>query len=203
MPRARPLLTVGLALIALAFAGFLVTMIATSAAARHDGVEDLTTAWKAAGPTPLGGSTTVTVPPRETLVAFLVGTQLGGAAGTSTGRCAADADGHGITLGWPVDVNPSVEATLTHGSDLVAVAGWTNPGNAPVAVRISCNSVDSGVDHFVAVPTRTAAVRHTPWFQPWGWAGLAGVGAVLIGLGVVRGLRQFGGSAGPTGDPTG
>lgn len=198
------MLTIGLALIALAFAGFLVTMIATSMSARpggarDPGVEDLSDAWRAAGPTPLGGSTAVRVPPRETLVAFLVGTQLGGAAGTSTGRCAADADGREITLGWPVDVNPSVDATLTHGSDLVAVGGWTNPGNASVAVRVSCNSADSGVDHFVAVPTRTAVVRHIPWFQPWGWAGLAGFGAMLLGAGVFRGLR----SAGPAGDPTG
>lgn len=175
--------------------GFLATMLVTSFRSQPDSVDDLTPAWREAAATALGGSTTVTVPPGETLVAFLVGTQLGGRAGTAAGRCTAHSGDARIDLGWPVHVNPSVDATLTRGRDLVAVAGWTNPGTRAAVVDISCDSADSGVDHFVAVPSRTAVVTRSPWFQPWGWAALAGVGAMLIAAAALFGLRS-----GPAGD---
>lgn len=192
------LVKTGLAVIAVAAIGFVATMLATSFRAQPQGFEDLSPVWRGARATPLGDSTTVVVPARDTLVAFLVGTQLGGLAGTSSARCTAWTGGAKVDLGWPVQINPSVDATLTQGRELVAVAGWTNPGDDPVAVDISCTSSDSGVEHFVAVPTRTAVVARSPWFQPWGWAALAGLGAALIALAVLLGLRS-----GPSGDPTG
>ena len=183
------LVKIGAAVAALAVAGWLVTGVVLSFASRPTATEDLTTAWTQAGATPLGGAATVTVEPGSTLVAFLVGTQLLGTAGTTTGSCTAtDADGP-LTLGWPVHVNRSLNGVLTGDQETVAIAGWTNRNSAPATVRIRCDSGDSTVDHFVAVPTRTAVVASGRWFQPWGWVGLGLLGFILIGIGFARILK--------------
>lgn len=188
MVRSR-LIKIGAAIVAVAVIGWLATTIALSFAARPDGTEDLTAAWTSAGATPLGRPTEVTVPAGSTLVAFLVGTQLLGGAGTTTGTCTATDAGVPLALGWPVHINHSLSGVLPDGRETVAIAGWTNRSGAPVTARIRCGSGDSTVDHFVAVPTRTAVVESRPWFQPWGWAGLAATGFVLMGIGFARILK--------------
>lgn len=188
----RRLVAAGLCLAAIAAVGWLVTVVGISFATAPDAIEDLTAAWKSAGPTPLGGATTVRVAHGETMVAFLVGTDLSGIAGTSTGTCSADAQGQAVELGWPVHINQSLTGLLVAGQEAVPVAGWTNDlsGGEPVTVRITCTSSDSTVDHFVAVATKTAVVEADPWFQPWAWVGIGAVGVVLTGLGISRLSRQ-------------
>lgn len=182
----RGWVAIGAVIAAVAFAGWLATMLALSFAANPDTTEDLTTEWIESGATPLGSPDTVTVPAGQTLVAFLVGTQLRGIAGTTTGTCTASAAGRPLTLGRPVHVNRSLTEILTDGQETVAVAGWTNHSAAPVEVRITCDSRDSTVDHFVAVPSRTAVLESRPWFQPWGWAGLGALGVALALAGLLR-----------------
>jgi glycogen debranching enzyme len=147
---------------------------------KPDTTEDLTTAWTEAGPTRLGQPTTVGVPPGQTLVAFLVGTQLNTTAGTSTGSCTATRDGRPVDLSWPVQIDRSLTGVLTDGQQTVAIAGWTNNANSDVRIEIRCSSADSGVNHYVAIPTRSAVLTKNPWFQPWGWIALATVGVGLI-----------------------
>lgn len=182
----------GLCLAALATAGWLVTLVAVSFLAAPGTVEDLTAAWKSAGPTPLGATKTVRVAHGDTLVAFLVGTDLSGIAGTTTGTCSADSPGQPIELGWPVHINQSLTGLLDAGQETVAITGWTNdvPGEEPTTVRITCSSSDSTVEHFVAVVTKTAVVEADPWFQPWAWVGLGALGMVLVGVGIARLTRQ-------------
>ena len=184
----RGFIVAGLCLVAIAAAGWLVTLIAASFAAATDTVEDITAAWKSAGETALGATTTVRVAHGDTLVAFLVGTDLSGIAGTTTGTCSADSPEHTVGLGWPVHINHSLTGVLEAGRETVAIAGWTNdlPGDQPVAINISCTSSDSTVDHFVAVATKTAVVEADPWFQPWAWVALGAVGVVLTGVGIAR-----------------
>lgn len=182
----RAWVVIGVAVAAVALAGWFTTMLALSFAANPDTTEDLTAEWIRSGPTPLGSPDTVTVPAGQTLVAFLVGTQLRGIAGTTTGTCAASTDGHPLPLGWPVHVNRSLTGILTDGQETVAVAGWTNHSASPVTVQITCDSRDSTVEHFVAVPSRTAALETRPWFQPWGWAGLGAFGVAVALAGLLR-----------------
>lgn len=198
-PRSSPagrLVRLGIAVILAAAVGVIATSLVTSFRDKSDSAEDLSAVWRAAGATPLGHSTTVTVPAHQTLVAFIVGTDLGGLPGTTSGSCTADTAGTKISLGWPVHIDSSIDAGLARGLDRVAVAGWTNRGDGPAPVDISCTSADSGVKHFVAVPTRTAVVEHHPWFQPWGWVALAGLGAALIAWAAALGRRSR-----PSGDP--
>lgn len=178
----------GLCLAAAAATGWLVTFVSVSFAAAPGTVEDLTAKWKSADPTPLGASTTVEVAHGDTLVAFLVGTDLSGIAGTTTGTCSASAPGHAVELGWPVHIDHSLTGLLEADQETVPIAGWTNdlPGDQPVSVRVTCTSSDSTVDHFVAVPTKSAALEADPWFQPWGWVGLGALGIVLTGVGIAR-----------------
>ncbi|MGV0991362.1 MAG: hypothetical protein ACOYB7_03825 [Mycobacterium sp.] len=176
----------GLALMAVALVGFVATLVIHPLLLRPHSFEDLTAAWSKAGPTALGTSAAVAVPPGATLVAFLVGTQLLGSAGTTTGTCSATSAGRTIELGSPVQIERSLTGILKPGQETVAVAGWTNNGSADARVEISCQSSDSGVDHFVAVPTRTGVVDHNPWFQPWAWVALAVAGGAVMGAGLVR-----------------
>lgn len=184
------LLSWGLGAIIAAVLGWVATFLAGSALDRPDGVEDLTAAWNAAGDTPLGEATTVTVPPEQTLVAFLVGTDLVSIAGTTTGDCRATADGRSVDLDWPVQIDPSLSGILSSGQQVVAIAGWANTGADPADVEITCSSGDSTVDHFVAVPSRTATLPSRPWFQPWGWVALGSFGAVAVAIGVSRGIAR-------------
>lgn len=188
----RRLVVFGFCLVAIAVAGWLVTLVGVSFATAPDAVEDLTPAWKSAGPTPLGATATVHIDHGETLVAFLVGTDLSGIAGTTTGTCSAGALGRTVELGWPVHINQSLTGVLDPGQETVPVVGWTNdlPGDEPATVHITCASSDSTVDHFVAVPTKTAVVETDPWFQPWAWVGIGALGVVLLGVGVARLPRQ-------------
>ncbi|HPX37997.1 MAG TPA: hypothetical protein PLH92_14560 [Mycobacterium sp.] len=190
------LVRLGVAIIVAAAIGLVATALTISFRNKSDVVEDISAAWRAADATPLGQSTTLTVPAHHTLVAFIVGTDLGGLPGTSSGSCAAEAAGTKIDLGWPVHIDSSVDAALTGGLERVAVAGWTNRGDGPRVVDISCTAADSGVKHFVALPTRTAVVEHRPWFQPWGWIAMAGLGAMLIAGAAALGRRSR-----PSGDP--
>jgi hypothetical protein len=180
------LITVGLATAALALAGWLATLVAVPLAQQPPGLEDLTAAWTQAGPTPLGRPTTVPVPPGQTLVAFLVGTDLYGIAGTTRGDCTATRDGQPLSLDWPVHINPSLTGVLQAGQQTVAVAGWQNTTPGDITVEILCRSGDSTVDHYVAVPTRTAVTPRNPWFQPWAWVALGAVGAALVAAGLLR-----------------
>lgn len=182
----RRLAAAGAGLLALSLLGWIATLVAVPFLQRPQMAEDLTTAWNQSGPTPLGEATTVSVPAHQTLVAFLVGTDLYGIAGTTGGSCQASSDGRPIGLGWPVQIDRSLTGVLTDGQETVAIAGWTNPADTTASVEIRCNSSDSTVQHFVAVPAGTAVVTQEPWFQPWGWVVLAGAGAALIAAGVGR-----------------
>jgi len=174
---------VGLGTVVLALLGWIGTLLAVPLLQQPDTTEDLTAAWTQAGPTPLGQATTVAVPPGQTLVAFLVGTDLYGIAGTTGGSCTAESDGRPIDLAWPVRINRSLTDVLDDGQQTVEIAGWTNTTERGVRVEIRCTTSDSTVDHYVAVPTRTAVVTQTPWFQPWLWVASAVVGAALIATG--------------------
>lgn len=180
----------GLGFLAVGLVGWLATLLASAWAARPAVIEDLTAVWPVAGSAPLGGSVTVSVPPGETLVAFLVGTDLRGTAGTTTGTCAAQAGAAAVPLASPVLLDFSVDGLFTGNREAVAVAGWRNAGDDAVAVEISCDTADSTVDGFVAVPSKSAAFPSDPWFQPWGWVTLGSLGGVLIVVGLVRLPRE-------------
>ena len=98
MARAERLVKAGLAIAVLAVLGWIATLLAVPFLRQPDTTEDLTAAWAHAGPTPLGQPTAVAVPPGQTLVAFLVGTDLYGIAGTTTGTCTASRDGRPVNL---------------------------------------------------------------------------------------------------------
>lgn len=186
MVGAQLLVKVGLAAVALAFLGWIGTHFVAPLLQHPGATEDLTAAWLQAGPTPLGRSSTVAVPAGQTLVAFLVGTDLYGIAGTTGGSCTAAADGRPLQLGWPVQLDWSLTDVLKGDQQTVAIAGWRNSGPGTVSVEISCSTGDSTVEYFVAAPSRTAAMARQPWFQPWGWAVIAAAGLALVLLGVLR-----------------
>jgi hypothetical protein len=172
-------MTTGAALLAVALLGWIGTLVALPFLRNPAVTEDVTAAWKQAGPTTLGRTAAVTVPPRQTLVAFLVGTQIYGPGGTTGGSCTATGDGSSVDLGR-VLINQSLNGVLRDGQETVAIAGWTNDGDAPVRVDIRCITNDSTVDHFVAVPTRTAVGIQNPWFQPWLWVAVATLGVAVF-----------------------
>jgi hypothetical protein len=176
--------TAGVAVLGLAVLGWIGTLLVVPLLQQPHTTEDLTAAWKQAGPTPLGQSTAVSVPAGQTLVAFLVGTDLTGIAGTTTGTCTAARDGRPLELGRPVHINRSLTGVLAAGQETVAIAGWTNTSPGVASIEVRCTTGDSTVDHFLAIPTRTAVVAHDPWFQPWGWIGIAVAGLALIASGV-------------------
>lgn len=186
---AKRLLVAGMAAVAAAVLGWVVTFLAAGWAAYPDTVEDLTGVWTEAEPTPLGGTATVGVPPGQTLVAFLVGTDLRGIAGTTSGSCTATSSAGPVGLRRPVLLDYSVDARLTGGLQAVATAGWANHGKTTVTVEISCTTIDSTVHYFVAIPSGTARLAEQPWFQPWGWMILGAAGAALIAAGVMASLR--------------
>lgn len=181
---------IGLAMIGFALVGFLATLVVHPFLLRPDSTEDLTAAWQKAGPTALGATTTVAVPPGDTLVAFLVGTQLLGTAGTTTGTCYATSAGRTLELASPIQIERSLTGILQPGQQTVAIAGWTNDGPVDKSVEISCRTRDSTVDYFIAVPTRTAVPNRDPWFQPWGWVALGAAGAALAATGLIRPTRR-------------
>ena len=183
------LVPAGLGLLVVSLAGSLATLLGSAWAAQPDTIEDLTAVWPVAGVTPLGSSTTVSVPPGQTLVALLVGTDLRGIAGTTTGTCTARSGTGSVPLDQPVLLDFSVTGRLAGDREAVAVAGWRNAGEEDLSVDISCDTRDSTVQGFVAVPSRTAAFPKDPWFQPWGWVALGGAGVMLTTLGVVRSPR--------------
>ncbi|MCW1960069.1 MAG: hypothetical protein KIH64_016290 [Mycobacterium sp.] len=179
----RRLTLAGASLVVLAVLGWLATLVALPFLQQPHTTEDLTAAWRQAGPTPLDETTTVLVPAGQTLVAFLVGTDLYGLAGTTTGTCTATGAGSPLQLGWPVQINRSLTGVIKDGQETVAIAGWTNTTGNAVRVEIRCKSSDSTVDHYVAVPAHTAVLTKGPRFQPWAWVvlGVAGVGLIVAG----------------------
>lgn len=183
------LVRAGLGLLVVSLAGWLATLLGASWAGQPDTIEDLTPVWPGAGVTPLGASVTVSVPSEQTLVALLVGTDLRGIAGTTTGTCTARSGTGSVPLDQPVLLDFSVTGRLAGDREAVAVAGWRNAGEEDLSVDISCDTRDSTVQGFVAVPSRTAAFPKDPWFQPWGWVALGGAGAMLTTLGLVRSPR--------------
>jgi hypothetical protein len=183
------LVRAGLGLLVVSLAGWLATLLGASWAGQPDTIEDLTPVWPGAGVTPLGASVTVSVPSEQTLVALLVGTDLRGIAGTTTGTCTARSGTGSVPLDQPVLLDFSVTGRLAGDREAVAVAGWRNAGEEDLSVDISCDTRDSTVQGFVAVPSRTAAFPKDPWFQPWGWVALGGAGVMLTTLGVVRSPR--------------
>ena len=183
------LVPAGLGLLVVSLAGWLATLLGASWAGQPDTIEDLTPVWPGAGVAPLGASVTVSVPSEQTLVALLVGTDLRGIAGTTTGTCTARSGTGSVPLDQPVLLDFSVTGRLAGDREAVAVAGWRNAGEEDLSVDISCDTRDSTVQGFVAVPSRTAAFPKDPWFQPWGWVALGGAGVMLTTLGVVRSPR--------------
>jgi hypothetical protein len=108
-----------------------------------DTTEDLTAVWKQAGGTPLGQSSTVAVPPGQTLVAFLVGTDLYGIAGTTGGTCTADTGGRTLDLGWPVQLNWSLTDVLNDGQQIVAMQEISRQSVAAIAeIQATINEID-------------------------------------------------------------
>lgn len=180
------LVLTGLGLLVVSLAGWLATLLGSAWAAQPDTIEDLTAVWPVAGVTPLGSSTTVSVPPGQTLVALLVGTDLRGIAGTTTGTCTARSGAESLALDQPVLLDFSVTGPLAGEREAVAIAGWRNAGESAATVDITCTTNDSTVEGFVAVPSSTAGFPKDPWFQPWGWVALGGVAAMLTALGLVR-----------------
>ncbi len=179
----------GLGLMVVSLIGWLVTLLGSAWAAQPDVIEDLTEVWPVAGVTPLGASADVAVPPQQTLVALLVGTDLRGIAGTTTGTCTARSGAESLALDQPVLLDFSVTGPLAGEREAVAIAGWRNAGETAATVDIACTTGDSTVEGFVAVPSRTAGFPKDPWFQPWGWVALGGAGAMLTTLGLVRSPR--------------
>lgn len=179
-------MTVGLVAVGLALLGWVVTLFAVPFLQHPNATEDLTAVWTQAGPTPLGQSTSVAVPPAQTLVAFLVGTDLYGIAGTTTGSCTATRDGQPVHLDGRVQIERSLTGVLEDGQETVAIAGWTNATDGVVRVEISCTTGDSTAHHYVVVPSRTAVVTRDPWFQPWGWVVIAVLGVAFIVAGVEK-----------------
>lgn len=188
--RAGRLVKTGLGLLGLAVIGWLVTLLAVSFTARPHSFEDLTAVWRKAGPTALDATASVTVPPGDTLVAFLVGTDLTGIAGTTGGRCSATSEGRPLALAWPVQIETALTGILTPGQQTVPIAGWRNDESHDAVVEITCSTGDSTVSHFVAVPTRTGTVEHDPWFQPWLWVGVAGCGLLVLSAAVALGRAR-------------
>lgn len=186
MNRGEPLVKLGMAGVLVAVLGWVVTLTVVPFTQKPLVTEDLTAAWTHAGPTPLGEQTTVPVPPGHTLVAFLVGTDLYGIAGTTTGTCAASLGGRPIDLSGRVQIDRSLTGVLRDGQQTAAIAGWRNTGKTTSDVAIRCRSGDSTVEHYVALDSRTAVLTRDPWFQPWGWAGVGALGAALIGAGLLR-----------------
>ena len=111
------------------------------------------------------------MPPGQTLVAFLVGTDV---RRRGHHRRLVRATAEAGQAGWPVLINRTpFKGILKDGQQTVPVAGWTNHANHAVPVRdLHCQTTDSTVTHFVAVPSRTAVIPNDPWFQPWGWLAL-------------------------------
>ena len=175
--------TAGVTVVAVALLGWTITQFAVPLTRPQDTTEDLTAAWVRSGPTRLGAATTLSVPANQTLVAFLVGTDLYGIAGTTGGSCSADSDGRPVDLGWPVHINRSLTNVLEEGQETVAIAGWTNRTGRVASVEIRCDTRDSTVSHYVAVPTRTAVIARRPWFHPWAWIALAVAGLALVASG--------------------
>lgn len=132
--RAGGFIKAGLAILGLAAVGYLVTLIAVSFTARPHTVEDLTAAWRTSGPSALGTTVSVTVPPGDTLVTFLVGADLTGIAGTTGGDCSVTAEGRRVPLGWPVQIETVLNGILQPGQQIVAIAGWHNDGSQDSAV---------------------------------------------------------------------
>jgi hypothetical protein len=176
--------TAGLVAIGLALLGWVVTLFAVPLLQHPSTTEDLTAVWTQAGPTPLGQSTSVAVPPGQTLVAFLVGKDLYGIAGTTTGSCTATRDGQPVDLAGRVQIERSLTGVLANGQETVAIAGWTNDTDGVANLVIRCTTGDSTVHHYVAVPSRTAVATRDPWFQPWGWVAIAIIGVALIATGL-------------------
>ena len=181
-------MTAGVVIIGLALLGWLATLIAVPILQRPHSTEDLTAVWTQAGPTPLGQSTSVTVPPGQTFVAFLVGTSLYGGSGTTTGSCTASEGGQPVRLSGRVQIERSLTGVLDAGQETVAIAGWNNATGRTVRLEVVCRSDDSTVQHYVAVPSRTAVLTRQPWFQPWGWVAVAVVGVALVVMGVTSGM---------------
>lgn len=180
------MLAAGIAVVIAAVIGWIGTSLVSSiAASGNAGREDLTSEFRAAGPTALGRSTTVTLRPGQTAVAYLVGTGMHGTAGTTTGDCSAhDESSSSLDVSTSVHIDTSLSGVLSPGQELVAIAG-VRPDRAAV-LTFTCDSRDSGVDHYVVVASNVATVATTPRWSPWAWilGGLAGI--ALIGVGVAR-----------------
>jgi len=180
------MLAAGIALVIAAVVGWIGTSLVSSLAASHNaGREDLTAQFQSAGSTALGQSTTVSVQPGQTAVAYLVGTGLHSTAGTTTGDCSArEENGSSLDVFDGVHIDTSLTGVLSPGQELVAIAG-VRPDRA-AALTITCDSHDSGVDHYVVVASNVATIAATPSWSPWAWivGGLAGI--ALIGIGVAR-----------------
>lgn len=188
--RSTRMITVGLAAGLLAVLGWLATTVALSFAAQTHVTEDLSAVWTPKSRTPLGRSVAVEMPADQTLVALLVGSQLQGIAGTTTGTCTASASGQPLPLAWPVHLDWRVEGRLEVQQQAVAVAGWTNPGASAVTAIVACDTPDSTVAYFVAVPSESAVIAQDPWFQPWAWVALGIFGLSLLVVGIWQGRQR-------------
>lgn len=180
------LLAAGIALMIAAAVGWIGTSLVSSfAASDNAGREDLTAQFQAAGDTLLGQSTTVTVQPGQTAVAYLVGTGLHGTAGTTTGDCSAlDANGAVLDVSDSIHIDTGLTGVLAPGQELVAIAGVQPEGAA--VLTVTCDSRDSGVDHYVVVASNRATITSTPSWSPWAWVLGGLLGVALIGIGYAR-----------------
>ena len=183
------MILVGLAALLLAALGWLATTVVVSFTARPRVTENLTGVWTQNSPTALGRATAVEVPADQTLVALLVGTELRGIAGTTTGACTATASRQPLPLAWPVHRDWRVDDRLKGEQQAVATADWTNPGDSTVIATVTCDTRNSTADYFLAVPSQTAVIARDPRFQPWAWVALGGVGLSLVTAGVWRARR--------------
>ena len=189
---AGPLLAIGIVLILGSVIGWIATSFVSSmAASGESGREDLTVQFHEAGPTPLGQPATVTLRAGQTAVAYLIGTGLHGTAGTTTGTChARDEQNQSVAVTSNVFIETSVSDVLKAGQELVAVGGVSTDHD--VTLSITCDTSDSGVDHFVAVPTNAGTVATPPSWSPTAWIVAGLLGTALITAAFPRLGRDLG-----------
>lgn len=184
--RSERLVVLAVIMAVLALAGWIGTTVFTQfAAANGARSEDLSARFIAAGPSELGASVKVPVEAGQSAVAFFVGEDLHGVAGTTTGSCTAtDADGAPVEFLYSVVLDSTLVNVLAEGKQHKAISAA--PVDRTTTLSATCTARDSGVDSFYVVPSDQATFVSTPAWHPWAWFILAGAAAIMFVIGVMR-----------------